>query len=104
MPIEELDHKVEAITTFLISFFFVNVGLQVNIASLTNMTIIVIAVAVIIIAMLTKYIGCGFGAKIGDRSIDKAGFNIIGVGMIPRGEVGIIVATGIKAERDGFDE
>jgi len=89
----ELDHKVEAITTFLISFFFVNVGLQVNINSLTDVNVITIAAIVIVLAIITKYVGCGFGAKIGDKTIDKQSFNIIGVGMMPRGEVGIIVAS-----------
>ena len=28
-----------------------------------------------------------------DKQLDKAGFNIVGVGMMPRGEVGIIVAS-----------
>jgi Kef-type K+ transport system membrane component KefB len=33
------------------------------------------------------------GAKLGDKDLDKDGMNIIGVGMMPRGEVGIIVAS-----------
>ncbi len=89
----ELDHKVEAITTFLISFFFVNVGLQVNINSLTDLSVLVLAAIVIVLALVTKYIGCGVGAKIGDKTVDKQSFNIIGVGMMPRGEVGIIIAS-----------
>lgn len=89
----ELEHKVESITTFFISFFFLNVGMQVDIQTLTSASVIVLAVVVILIALVTKYLGCGFGAKIGDRNLDKAGFNIVGVGMMPRGEVGIIVAS-----------
>ncbi len=89
----ELEHKIEAITTFLISFFFVNVGLQVDIGALMDASILILGVVVIIIAMATKYIGCGLGAKIGDKTIDKSSFSIIGVGMMPRGEVGIIIAS-----------
>jgi Kef-type K+ transport system membrane component KefB len=89
----ELEHKVEAITSFLISFFFVNVGLKVDISSLTDVSIIVLVVIVILLAMATKYIGCGLGAKLGDKTIDRSSFNIIGVGMMPRGEVGIIIAS-----------
>ena len=89
----DLEHKVETLTTFFISFFFLNVGLQVELGALTDVNVIVLAVVVILLALATKYIGCGFGAKLGDKGIDKAGFNIIGVGMTPRGEVGIIVAS-----------
>ena len=89
----ELESKVEAITSFMISFFFVNVGLMVDISSLSDMGVVVLVVVVILLAMLTKYIGCGLGAKLGDRSIDRSSFSIIGVGMMPRGEVGIIIAS-----------
>ena len=89
----DLESKIESITTFLISFFFLNVGLQVDIHTLGSSYVIILSVVVILIALVTKYIGCGLGAKIGDRTIDKSSFNIIGVGMMPRGEVGIIVAS-----------
>lgn len=89
----DLEHKIESITTLFISFFFLNVGLQVDIGTLTDSSVLILAVGIILIALVTKYIGCGVGAKIGDRQLDKAGFNIVGVGMMPRGEVGIIVAS-----------
>lgn len=89
----ELEHKVESITTFLISFFFLNVGLQVNLESLMDGSVLFLSVIIILLALVTKYIGCGFGAKIGDHQVDKAGISIIGVGMMPRGEVGIIIAS-----------
>ncbi len=89
----DLEHKIESITSFFISFFFINVGLQVDISTLTDTTVIILAVVIIIVALITKYIGCGFGAKLGDKDLDKQGMNIIGVGMMPRGEVGIIVAS-----------
>lgn len=89
----DLEHKIESITTLFISFFFLNVGLQVDIGTLTDSSVLILAVGIILIALATKYIGCGVGAKIGDRQLDKAGFNIVGVGMMPRGEVGIIVAS-----------
>ena len=89
----DLEHKVETLTTFFISFFFLNVGMQVDLGDLTDVHVIIMAVIVILLALVTKFIGCGFGAKLGDREIDKQGFSIIGVGMMPRGEVGIIVAS-----------
>lgn len=89
----ELEHKVEAITSFLISFFFINVGLQVDIYSMTDLSIVFLVLIVIILAMVTKYFGCGLGARLGDKTIDRSSFSIIGVGMMPRGEVGIIIAS-----------
>lgn len=88
-----LMEKIETITTVFISFFFINVGLQVDLGSIGNVSVIVTIVVVLLMALVSKYIGCGLGAKLADRNIDKDGFNIIGVGMIPRGEVGIIVAA-----------
>ena len=89
----DLEHKLDSITSFLLPFFFLNVGMQVNIFSLSNGSVALLAVVAIVLALISKYIGCGIGAKIGDRTIDRQSFNIIGVGMMPRGEVGIIIAT-----------
>ena len=96
-----MDEKVEAISTLLVSFFFVTVGLNVDLTGVDTALILTVVV-VIILAILGKYIGCSLGAKIGDKSLDKSSLNIIGVGMVPRGEVGIIVATiGYKIFVDG---
>jgi Kef-type K+ transport system membrane component KefB len=89
----DLEHKMESITTFFISFFFLNVGFQVDVSALTDVSIIIVTVVIILVALVTKFVGCGFGAKMGDRNLDSAGRNIIGVGMMPRGEVGIIIAS-----------
>jgi Kef-type K+ transport system membrane component KefB len=89
----DLEHKIETITTFFISFFFLSVGMQVDINDLFDVGVLAMAAVVILLALATKFVGCGFGAKLGDKNVDKTGFNIIGVGMMPRGEVGIIVAT-----------
>ncbi len=86
-----LEEKVEAISTLLVSFFFVRVGLNVNLTGVDGDMLITVLI-VIILAVLGKYIGCSVGAKLGDKSLDKTSLNIIGIGMVPRGEVGIIVA------------
>ena len=54
---------------------------------------LILAFVTIVLALIGKYVGCGLGAKMGDKSVDKESFNIIGVGMMPRGEVGIIIAS-----------
>ena len=89
----KIEEKVEAITTFFISFFFLHVGMQVVIGDLMSLTVLALSAIVIVIACVTKYFGCYLGAAIGDKALDRGSKKIIGVGMIPRGEVGIIVAS-----------
>lgn len=79
--------KFEPLNEFLVPFFFIFVGVSVDISSFG--AVIWIAVAMTAIAMATKFVGCGAGAwRMGKRSA-----SIVGLGMIPRGEVGIIIAT-----------
>lgn len=83
---------MEAISTFLLPFFFVHVGMNVDLGAIDS-NVLVLFAAVIILAIIGKHVGGAIGAKLGDRSVDKTSMNIIGIGMIPRGEVGIIVAA-----------
>lgn len=70
--------------------FFANIGLQVNLPSMSPM-IISFAVALVVIAVLTKVVGCGVGAKLCKYS-NKDCIRI-GAGMVSRGEVALIVAA-----------
>lgn len=88
-----LEEKIESITSLFISFFFLNVGLQVNLGDFAQVTVVILAAVVIILAVLSKYIGCAVGARLGEKNISRDSLKIIGIGMIPRGEVGIIVAS-----------
>ena len=89
----DLESKIDSISTFLLSFFFLNVGLQVDIGTLGDTSVLILVVVVIVIAIISKLVGCSLGAKMGDRSLDSGSLKIIGFGMAPRGEVGIIVAA-----------
>ncbi|MGD0818447.1 MAG: cation:proton antiporter [Methanomassiliicoccales archaeon] len=79
--------KFEPINEFLVPFFFIFVGIQVRLSSFND--VLMIGLALTAIAILTKVIGCGLGAK----SLGSKSALIVGVGMAPRGEVGLIVAT-----------
>lgn len=80
------ESKIEPITEFLSPFFFIFVGMGVVLSQFSD--VLLLAVIITILAIITKFIGCGIGAlKLGRKSAA-----IIGVGMIPRGEVGLIVA------------
>jgi Kef-type K+ transport system membrane component KefB len=85
-PCEE---KIEPIAEFLTPFFFVFVGIEVSLAAFGEFDVLVMAGLITLLAVITKFVGCGLGAK----SLGGKSASIIGVGMVPRGEVGLIVAS-----------
>lgn len=70
--------------------FFANIGLLVVLPKMSTM-IIVFAVVLVLVAVLTKVVGCGLGAKLCKYSNQDC--MRIGTGMISRGEVALIVAS-----------
>jgi Kef-type K+ transport system membrane component KefB len=83
-----LHGQSEALTEFLTPFFLVNIGMKLNLSIFLSSEIIILSLVVTLLAVVTKMIGCGVGAlKMGRRRAVQ-----VGVGMIPRGEVGIVVA------------
>ena len=76
------------ITEFLVPFFLVNIGMQLNLSVFRDSTVILLAVIVTVAAVITKFVGCGLGAW----GMSRREMAQVGVGMIPRGEVGIVVA------------
>jgi Kef-type K+ transport system membrane component KefB len=91
MEAEYISKKFETVSYMLLSpIFFAAVGLKVTISSMdTNM--LIFTVVLLIVAVLTKIIGCGLGAKMCRYSNDES--LKIGIGMISRGEVALIVAN-----------
>jgi Kef-type K+ transport system membrane component KefB len=81
------EHKIEPITEFLTPFFFVFVGIGVSLAVFGD--VLILALIITALAIVTKFAGCGIGA----RSMGGKSAAIIGVGMVPRGEVGLIIAS-----------
>ena len=73
---------------FLVPIFLVNIGMQLELSVFRDMSVVVLAVIVTVIAVLTKFIGCGLGAW----GMSRREMAQVGVGMVPRGEVGIVVA------------
>ena len=83
--------RFETLSYILLSpIFFASIGLSVSLPSMT-MNIILFSVLLLIVAILSKIIGCGLGAKLCGYSNAEA--TQIGVGMISRGEVALIVAN-----------
>ncbi len=80
--------KAEAIYAFLVPFFFFVMGSHINLAVMAGGEIIWLALVITVLAVVGKLVGCGIGAL----SLGRSSALIVGVGMVPRGEVGIIVA------------
>jgi Kef-type K+ transport system membrane component KefB len=89
-----LETQLRPIMAFLVPFFFVVTGAQVNLAELGSASVLVTLLIVTALAIAGKFFGGGLGAW----SLGRKSAMIVGVGMIPRGEVGIIVASlGLRA-------
>ena len=94
------EHKVEElispIATFLVPIFFVRMGMMVDLTTFGNVEILGFAAVLTLAAILGKQV-CSLA--IFDKGIKKIA---IGLGMIPRGEVGLIFAgIGAKLMLDG---
>ena len=75
---------------YLSPIFFASIGLKVHLPKMSS-AIILFAVVLTVVAILTKVVGCGLGAKL-CRYTGKESLQI-GVGMVSRGEVALIVAS-----------
>ena len=83
--------KFDTLSYLLLSpVFFASIGLKVVLPDM-NATLVLFAAVLTVMAVITKIVGCGLGAKI-CRYNGKDCVRI-GVGMISRGEVALIVAS-----------
>ncbi len=86
-----VNSQCETLSYMLLSpVFFASVGLKVTLSSMDG-TVILLTVIAIALAIVTKVIGCGLGAKL--FGYTNAESLRIGVGMVSRGEVALIVTN-----------
>jgi Kef-type K+ transport system membrane component KefB len=79
---------VHGTSELLVPFFLVGIGLHIDLAAFKDPHLLAFALVILVAAVVTKLVGCGLGAmKLGARDAIR-----IGVGMAPRGEVGMVVA------------
>jgi Na+:H+ antiporter len=86
---EILEHQTQPLLALMTPFFFVITGTQVELAQLADPATLLTLAFITIIAIASKLIG-GF---LGALSLGRRGALIVGVGMVPRGEVGVVVAA-----------
>lgn len=84
-----LHQQAGAVMEFTVPFFLVGIGLQLNIQVFSQPSVLILASVLTLIAILTKLVGCGLAALPGNGVRTSLQ---VGMGMVPRGEVGIIVA------------
>lgn len=81
-----IDDLIRPIAAFLVPIFFVLMGIQVKLETFADMKVLGVAAALTVAAIIGKQV-CGLVVK---KSYSRL---VIGIGMIPRGEVGLIFAA-----------
>lgn len=85
-----VSHEVSKLSNYMFTpVFFVGIGMDIDLAA--AFSALGLGSALIVLGVLGKVIGCGFGAHF--SGFKKAEAIQIGIGMIPRAEVAIIVAN-----------
>ena len=78
----------QGVSELLVPFFLAGIGLRVDPGAFSDMRTATLAVVILAAAIVSKLIGCGSGALV----LGKTEALRIGLGMVPRGEVGMVVA------------
>jgi Kef-type K+ transport system membrane component KefB len=73
----------------LTPFFFVVTGSKIDLHELANADALIMLAVVTVIAIVSKLAG----GWLGSLSLGKRSATIIGFGMVPRGEVGVVIAS-----------
>jgi Kef-type K+ transport system membrane component KefB len=86
---ERLERETQPLLALLTPFFFVVTGAKVNLADLASVDALVMLAVVTAIAIVSKLAG-GF---LGALGLGRRAALIVGTGMVPRGEVGVVIAA-----------
>jgi len=100
----QLESGLRALSyAFFVPIFFVNIGLAINLREV-SVSALWLLLVLSILAILGKILGSGLGARLGKFSWLES--LQLGIGMVSRGEVGLIVAAiglnGGHLDGDGF--
>jgi len=89
--VEYLESKTHWLSyMFFTPVFLANIGIHTSFNGMTN-SMILFTVLLIVVAILTKFLGCGLGAKLSKFTNRESAQ--VGAGMVARGEVSFIVAS-----------
>ena len=85
----ELEHEMGVLGQIFVPFFFAVTGASVDLGALADPFVAFVAVTLAVVGIVTKVVG----GLVGGRSLGRYGSLAVGVGMVPRGEVGVVAAT-----------
>ena len=84
---QQLERLIHPISSFLVPVFFVVMGMRVDLRAFSRVDVLALAALLTVAAVVGKQ-ACSIGAL--GRPLDRLS---VGIGMIPRGEVGLIFAN-----------
>ncbi len=89
---ETVDRRVHdlanGIAELLVPFFLAGIGLHLDLGAFKSQPTLILTIIIFVVAVISKLVACGLAAWPSGR----ADMLRVGVGMIPRGEVGMVVA------------
>src|SRR5690606_22111619 len=89
--VEEIERGLHAVNYgVFVPLFFVSIGLQANLRLLTA-ELLPFALIITLLAIITEIVGSGAGSLLG--GLDRMAAFRISLGMVSRGEVGLIIAS-----------
>jgi Kef-type K+ transport system membrane component KefB len=83
-----IEREVAPLYAFFPPFFFVFIGAELDLGALADGGALALVAGLTALAVVTKYVGAWLGAS----RLARCERQVVALGMIPRGEVGIIVA------------
>lgn len=86
---EEVEHEMKTLVAIFAPFFFAVTGAAIDLSALLEPRLLVLASVLAAMGVLTKFLGGYLGA----RRLGRWNAMSVGIGMAPRGEVGIVVAA-----------
>ena len=84
-----LEKQMMPLLALLTPFFFVVTGSKIDLHELANADALIMLAVITVIAIVSKLVG----GWLGSLSLGKRSAIIIGFGMVPRGEVGVVIAS-----------
>lgn len=84
-----LEKQMQPLLALLTPFFFVVTGSKIDLQQLTNAGAGIMLLVVTLVAIVSKLVGGYLGAL----SLGTRPATVVGFGMVPRGEVGVVIAS-----------
>jgi Kef-type K+ transport system membrane component KefB len=95
---QPVEREFEPLYALFPSFFFVFIGASVDLGALADVDTLLVLGCITVLSFAVKYLSCWIAA----RPLGSRDARIVGLGMTPRGEVGIVVA-GLGASSGALD-